>query len=52
MKLQTMGYYSAIKTDKTMNFVDEWMELAKIISTVVAWTWEDKHHLFLWIGDF
>ena len=52
MKIQTMGYYSALKTDKSMNIVDKWMELKKIIPTVVAWTQKDKYHLFCQIRDF
>lgn len=48
-----MGYYSAIKTNEIMNFVNAWMGPESIIiSTEVAQTWKDKHYLSSLIRDF
>jgi hypothetical protein len=35
--IYTMDYYSAIKNDEFMKFLDKWMELGNILSEVTQW---------------
>lgn len=41
--IRTMKYYSAIKKSEIKNFIDTWMELAKIILSEVILIQKDKH---------
>ena len=44
-----MGYYSAIKKNEIMPFVETWMDLETIILSEVTQTVKDKHCMILLI---
>lgn len=37
-----MKYYSLVKKNKTMKFIDEWIELEESVLSEMPQTWKDK----------
>ena len=46
--INTMKYYSAIKTNKIMPFAATWMDLEIVILTEVSQTEKDKYIAYMW----
>ena len=41
-----MEYYSAIKNNEFMKFLDKWVELGNIIMNEVTQSQKDTHHMY------
>ena len=50
--IYTMKYYSAIKNEVILIFVDKWMELENIILTEVTQTQKDMHGMYSLISRY
>ena len=48
--LYTMEYYTAIKNDVFVSFVETWMNLETIILSKLTQEQKTKHHMFSLIG--
>jgi hypothetical protein len=42
----TMKYYSAVKKNESMSFVEKWMELKIIGLCEISYTQKNKYHIF------
>ena len=47
-----MEYYTAEKSNDSLNFAGKWMELENIILSEVTQTQEDNYHMYSLIGGF
>ena len=50
--IYTMEYYSAIKTNKFMKFLDKWMDLEGIILSEVTQSQRNSHNMFSVISGY
>jgi hypothetical protein len=50
--IYTMEYYSAIKNENILSFVDKWMKLGNIILGEVTQTQKDIHGMYSLISGY
>jgi hypothetical protein len=50
--IYTMEYYSAIKTNELMKFLDKWMDLEDIILTEVTQSQKNTHYMHSLISGY
>ena len=50
--IYTMEYYSAVKNNEFMKFLDKWMELENIFLSEVAQSQKNTHGMYSLISEY